>query len=209
MQREESFYRRLLELDTFSEPAPIVAESLQLVTELCGAQVGYIELFAHEPGVEATFRHMHGPPARRVAPEIIRAALEDRTTLNIASAHNHPRFRLEPIVTIATIRAVMCTPIGVGVPIGAVYLEGRDQPGRFPDVDRERIELFARHLATAADRICTPARQRVTLDDEVRWLEHRMVRASLDRNGGNVTTAARALGITRTRLYRILRRGAA
>ena len=47
---------------------------------------------------------------------------------------------------------------------------------------------------------------RSPLDDELRALEQRRVRESFERNGGNLSSVARELGITRPRLYRILRR---
>jgi DNA-binding NtrC family response regulator len=106
------------------------------------------------------------------------------------------------------IRAVMCTPIGIGSPVGVVCVQGRRAPGRFPDVDRERAELFAAKLAAVADRIRFGRNvPKVTLDDELRWLEYRHVRASIDRNEGNLSSTARELGITRARLYRIIGRG--
>lgn len=44
----------------------------------------------------------------------------------------------------------------------------------------------------------------VPLADAVAWLEARMIRRALDRAGGNVSEAARALGISRQQLYRKL-----
>jgi DNA-binding NtrC family response regulator len=52
------------------------------------------------------------------------------------------------------------------------------------------------------------ARTHATLDDELRSLEQQRVRESLERHGGNLSSAARELGITRPRLYRILKREA-
>ena len=50
------------------------------------------------------------------------------------------------------IRAVLCAPIGAPA-IGALYLEGRDRVGPFPEKSRGLAELFARHLAPLADRL--------------------------------------------------------
>lgn len=210
----EAFYRRLVALDTIVEPGPLVAEAVELITNITGARVGYVELFPVEPTEEPPFRMSHcdeGPAEvqRWVSRDIIRAAVEERKTINLASALQHPRFRTSKSVVDNTIRAVLCTPIGIGMPVGVVYVQGRRIAGRFPDVDRDRAEHFAARLATIADRIRF-ARDRVpvTLDDEIRWLENRAVRVAVDRHRGNLTSAARELGITRPRLYRILRRGA-
>lgn len=202
----EAFYRRVLELEAADDPAPLVTRALELLTRLCAAQLGHVELFAHDG--ETPYRTSCGD-AQRVSPEIIRVATVQRATLSITSAYNHPRFRHCPAVLAHAPRAVVCAPIGLAAAVGVVYIEGRDAPGPFSDLDRERIEVFARRLAVVAARIQLARPHAHTLDDEVRWLEHRVAHASLQRHGGNVSSAARALGITRTRLYRILRRRAA
>ena len=73
---------------------------------------------------------------------------------------------------------------------------------------RELMALEAVERADVIDammaRLCTCAPS--TLDDELRALEQRRVRESLERNGGNLSSVARELGITRPRLYRILNR---
>jgi GAF domain-containing protein len=196
----------LLDLDTLSGSEPPIAEAVALLGDLLGAQLGHVELFPPR-GDAIVFEHAHGREA--VSREIIQSAVETRTTINIASAVDHPRFRSAPSVIENGIRAVMCTPIGIGAPVGVAYVQGRRAPGRFPDVDRERAELFAAKVACVADRMrFSRDAAKVTLDNELLWLEQRQVRASLDRNRGNLTSTARELGITRARLYRILKRGA-
>jgi GAF domain-containing protein len=214
MPPAEVFYRRLLELDTFVEPEPLISEAVALITDITEARLGYVELFPVIPSGVPPFRRSYcdGGPSEVeawVSREIVRAAIEDRRTINLAAAVEHPRFRMSESVVANRIRAVMCTPIGIGSPLGVVYVQGRRTPGRFPDVDRERAEYFAAKLAAVADRIrFGAAAPKATLDDEVRWFENRHVRATLDRHEGNLSATARELGITRTRLYRILKRGA-
>jgi signal transduction protein with GAF and PtsI domain len=200
-----------LDLDTSVDAQPPIADTVTLFTEVVGARVGYVELYRGSRDA-TVFRYAYASEGVAkvdvlVSRDIIREAIETRTTINLASAIDHPRFRTCPNVVANGIRAVMCAPIGIGAPAGVVYVQGRRSPGRFPDVDRERIELFAAKLAPIADRVrFGPDASKVTLDDELRWLEHRYVRASLDRNRGNLTTTARDLGVTRARLYRILKR---
>jgi len=211
-ENAETFYRQLLALDTFAAPGPLVDEAVRLITEITGARLGYVEFFPIEPISEPPYRRAFcdGGPAdveRWVSRDVIHASVDERATINVASAVAHPRFRASTSVVANAIRAVLCTPIGVGAPVGVVYVQGRSLPGRFPDLDRERAELLAAKLAVVADRIrLTRDNHRITLDDEVRWLEERAVRASLDRNNGNLSSVARDLGITRARVYRILRR---
>lgn len=211
-ENAETFYRQLLTLDTFVAPEPLVDESVRLITEITGARLGYVEFFPIEAISVPPYRRAFcdGGPADIdgwVSRDIIHAAVEERATINLASAVAHPRFRASTSVVANAIRAVLCTPIGVGAPVGVVYVQGRELPGRFPDIDRERAEIFAARLSTVSDRIRFASNdEHITLDDEVRWLEERTVRASLDRNAGNLSGTARELGITRARLYRILRR---
>jgi DNA-binding NtrC family response regulator len=65
----------------------------------------------------------------------------------------------------------------------------------------ERVAV-ADAITAKLGAVCTHA----TLDDELRSLEQRRVRESLERNGGNLSSVARELAITRPRLYRILQR---
>ena len=62
------------------------------------------------------------------AAENVHAAVDERTTINLASAVAHPRFRASTSVVANAIRAVLCTPSGVGAPVGVVYVEGRSVP---------------------------------------------------------------------------------
>lgn len=96
--RAEAFYRRLLQLDTFVEPEPLIAEAVELITDITEARLGYVELFATKPTAAPLFREAHcddGPPEVEawVSRDIIKAAVEARTTINLASAADHPRFR--------------------------------------------------------------------------------------------------------------------
>lgn len=201
MQRAEAFYRRLLELDAVIEPEPLVADVVALITEVADARLGCVELFGTPPLCVVRRLDDEGEVSR----EIIDAAVGAHTTINVASTFEHPRFQ----GTAHRSRAVMCAPIGSEPAAGVVYLQGRRTAGRFSDLDRERVELLAARLAPIADRIRHGrGASKVTLDDEVRWLEYRHARASLARNAGNLSTTARELGITRARLYRIMKRGA-
>lgn len=207
----EAFYRLLLTLETVIEPAPLVAEAVEAMRFLSGARIGYVELFALD-ATRPPFRSFvsdraPAPLERGVSTDIIGAVADAGRTLNLASAMLHPRFRRSKSVTDNGIQAVLCAPIGVGSPIGVVYLQGRRQPGRFPSVDCERAEHLAQRLASIALRIRSAGGSaRATLDDELRSLENRAVRLALDRHLGNRSRAARELRITRARLYRILER---
>jgi Nif-specific regulatory protein len=48
---------------------------------------------------------------------------------------------------------VLCAPIDAGLPLGVLYLQERRGVGPFPEEDRQRTEIFARHVARLADRL--------------------------------------------------------
>lgn len=203
----DAFYGALLDLERVSEIEPLIEEGVELITRITEARVGYVEFFPVASSDKSPFSAFHsntGPPEVEawVSRAIIEAAVEDRATINLALAIQHPRFRMSKSVASNAIRAVLCTPIGVADPVGVVYLQGRQWPGRFSDIDRDRAERFAAQLAVIADRIREQQPTRPTLAQQLR----RYARQALDRNRGNVSSTARELGIPRSRLYRLLKR---
>jgi len=96
---------------------------------------------------------------RAISSGIVAEALATGRTISTASALADPRFRDQASVQLQRIHAVLCAPIGApgmiagSGGIGALYLEGRDKPGPFPEQSRALAELFAKHLAPLADRL--------------------------------------------------------
>lgn len=201
----ERFYRRLLELDSTRDLNACVADALCLLTEITGARFAILELFECNPLEDAARWRFRAPRLENdglICHDVVRAAMEDRATINIASSRLHPRFRGSAATATD---AVLCAPIGTALPVGVMYLQGRSTPGRYPDDDRERVELFSERLSTVSGRLLSVSETATsTLDDELRWYSQRAARACLERNRGNVSRAARQLGITRSRMYRIL-----
>jgi hypothetical protein len=101
--------------------------------------------------------------------------------------------------TIDSSRANIWLPVvGVGLR-GVVHLHTK---AVFVASDIELIELFTRRFATVAHAVHAPP----DLHTEALILQYRRVRETLERNGGNVSNAARDLGVPRSFLYRVLRR---
>ena len=97
-------------------------------------------------------------------------------------------------------RTWACVPvIGAGFS-GTVYASTR---GVFVDADIELIQLFAQSVEAIGYALVTDA---PGLHEEVLEFQYRRVRHALDRHGGNVSSAARALRIQRSFVYRLLRR---
>jgi Nif-specific regulatory protein len=197
LQQERDFYRGLLELGTREEIEPFLDAALSLIVTLCGAQRGYLELLED--------RRQEGPPRFWMAHgcydedvEEIRAAfsqgviaeaLATGKTIITESALRDPRFWTRGSVRRNRTEAVLCAPIGASPPLGVVYLQDRSQPGPFTEEDRQRVEDFARHLATFADRLLARQRQRDATDPT------RIPRAKLRAEGviGRSPSLARVL----------------
>ncbi|MEZ4298573.1 MAG: sigma-54-dependent Fis family transcriptional regulator [Polyangiaceae bacterium] len=161
LRLERDFLLRLLELGQKDDLRPFLEDALSLIATATSARKGYVALHAPSDRDLPRFEIAHGmatsevEDARRaVSTGIIAEALATGRTISTASALEDPRFRDQASVQLARIRAVLCAPIGSPA-IGALYLEGRDRPGPFPEPDRSLAEVFARHLAPLADRLLT------------------------------------------------------
>jgi Nif-specific regulatory protein len=172
---ERDFYRRLLDLGGQSEIEPLLDQALQLITEVTGATLAYLELHEEERAVPRFWRG-HGCTAEDVAAirtsisrGIIARAIADGRTVETPSAQTDPRFASMASVQLLQIDAVLCAPVG-SPPIGVIYLQGQRESGTFTAADRERLELFARQLAPLADRLFArwPGRDRGDHTREIR-----------------------------------------
>jgi len=152
---QRDFYRRLLDLGGQEELEPLLENALQLIVEVTGARVGYLELY--DDASQPRFWKAHQVSAAALAEirtqisrGIIARALIDGRTVETASALADERFADLGSVRQNSIQAVLCAPVGTSPAIGVIYLQGRRT---FSPVDRERAELFARQLAPLADRL--------------------------------------------------------
>lgn len=159
--RERDFYRRLLELGTREELAPLLDEALALVVEVTGAQQAYIELRAPDYDQESGGLWWRGRGVsdadiesirRSISHGIIAEAIATGRTVDTPSAMNDARFQDLGSVRRFQIQAVMCVPVS-NPPLGVIYLQGRSTPGQFTTDDRANVGLFARQLAPLADRL--------------------------------------------------------
>jgi Nif-specific regulatory protein len=155
---ERDFYRRLLDLGGKQEIEPLLDDALALIVEVTGAATAYLELYGDDyrprfwKGHHCTEQDIATIRAS-ISRGIIAQALLDGRTIETPSATLDERFSELGSVRQNAIQAVLCTPVGMNPPIGAIYLQGRTRPGTFNALDRERAELFARQLAPLADRL--------------------------------------------------------
>ena len=169
-RRERDLYRRLLSLGAQDELTPFLEEALALIVDVTAASQGYLELRRideDEPGwslAHGCSSEELGDIRAAISRGIIAEALATGETIVTPSALTDPRFRDRASVHRARIESVLCAPIGGDPACGVLYLQGRKAPGPFDGEDRERAELFARHLAPFADRLLLLARHREDSD---------------------------------------------
>lgn len=161
LRDERDLYRTLLELGTASELEPFLREAVQLVTRVCGARRGYLELRHEAPsGRETTASFGLGlsnddldAVRASISHGVIAEAIASGRTVETASALDDPRFESHESVKLNRIEAVLCVPIGADPPLGVLYIQDRIAGGRFSQEDRSRAELVARHIAPLAERL--------------------------------------------------------
>lgn len=182
LRTERDLYRKLLELGTTSEIEPFLREALELVTRVCGARCGYVEL-RHEgsPGTEIAVSSGLGLSMEDI--DVVRAtisrgviaeAMASGRTVETASALDDPRFGLRESVKANRIEAVLCVPVGADPTLGVLYLQDRLGGGRFTPEDRARAELVSRHIAPLGERLLLRRQVREVRDYTTTY------RASLD-----------------------------
>jgi Nif-specific regulatory protein len=183
-RRERDLYRRLLELGQQRSLEPLLREALALIVEVIGARQGYLELLDDEANSGPRWWIGHGFTPEAIdavqaltSRGIIAMALATGRTIVTSSALADPRFQKRESVVRGCIEAVLCAPIGDDPPRGVVYLQGAEKGGTFTEEDRERAEVFARHLASFADRLLERA-SHTEAEDPMRAL-----RASLRLDG--------------------------
>jgi Nif-specific regulatory protein len=156
--REHAFYQRLLDLGTRDRPEPLLDAALSLAVEISAAECGYLEL--HDDGSSAP-RYwrafgLEGAEIEAVRTSISRGIIARTIAageiIESADALFDERFAGFASVRDRGIRAVLCAPIGKAPPRGIIYLHRTDRAGPFTSGDREKLELFAKQLATLADR---------------------------------------------------------
>ncbi|WP_428268009.1 sigma 54-interacting transcriptional regulator [Haliangium sp.] len=170
VERERDFYRGLLELSAQERIVPLLDEALALITEVTGAEQAYLELHASEDasapdsaaagsGAGGVWWRGHrcsdegvADIRRAISSGIVAHTIASGRTIVTPSALDDASFSGLGSVRRNQIRAVLCAPVGTP-PIGVVYLQGRSAPGLFTAEDCADVELFARQLASLADRL--------------------------------------------------------
>lgn len=167
IRRERDLYEQLLTLGRQTELGPFLEEALELIVELAGARQGYLELHDDEEPQEPRWWIACGFSDEEIrsvraalSSGIIAEAIATGRTVVTPSALLDERFSQRDSVRSSRIGAVLCAPIGEDPPRGVLYLQGRASVGLFSQADRDRAEIFARHLAPLVDRLLAEHRGR-------------------------------------------------
>jgi hypothetical protein len=94
-------------------------------------------------------------------------------------------------------------PIVLGLPVGFVRI--RHSSGAVDDIACEAVQALAQQLALVAERFTHDFSPR-DLKSEVRLIQRRRVLDAVEGHKGNVTAAARELGVSRTFVSQVVRR---
>jgi hypothetical protein len=156
----------------------LLGKALALLVELCGATGGYLELRLHD-GKRALRRRAGTVRGRqRHLARAMAKAGHERKGIVLDDPHG------------------LCVPILNADPVGGIYLEGKALAAR----DVKRADQLARAISLVSHLFGLSGRLR--LDDELELVQNRRIRESVVRHRGNVSSVARELNISRTRIYR-------
>jgi Nif-specific regulatory protein len=170
LTRERDLFRQLLELGFHDDTETFLEKALSLFIDAAGARRGCLDL--RDPSDEdekATFFIVRGMEEDELASDgfsrsVISETLATGEPVLTASAMTDPRFQNRGSVRTQKLEAVLCMPIGVRPVLGVIYLQDRVEPGPFTTEDRRRAELFARHVASFAERLLARRRRSIERD---------------------------------------------
>lgn len=184
--QERDLYLRLLEVAHAEEIEPLLKEALALAVKVTRAERGRIHVFRQD-GADYEWSMQHpapgeGPRIESIVPRSIEA--EARRTgrlVNSRSARLDPRFSMND--SVQSLEAVMCVPLGIGDPIGVVYLFGGPTPRPFSEADIRLAELLALHLAPPVRWLAEREREsRAKSDPTKTWRQRLRVEGLIGRS---------------------------
>ena len=191
----EHFYQCLLQLDRHTGDVSILDDALRSLVELTGVRLAYVEVLRGDDGQAlsrsySVAQQSHESITAMVAHGIVAKAIAERRTIT-----------LDRRASESSMGATLCIPISSELVTGVLWLQGK--ASAFSKLDRERAERLAARLVDL--RLGEAARR--TLKEEVHALYDRRVREALRRCHGNISEAARELGVSRSFIHDILKRG--
>jgi Nif-specific regulatory protein len=170
-ERVLSFYKKLFQLATCDDLAPLLKAALEDIVEVAGAERAYIELFDDRGRSRLHFSHRcdgaEGPdsaaPADALTIEKIRARFSSGViaeALALGEVYLNNALGLSELRDRGSVRSnrierVICAPIVTpnGDSIGVVYLQNSLRGTNFTEDHKTLAGEFASHLGVLADRL--------------------------------------------------------
>jgi Nif-specific regulatory protein len=190
---ERDLYRCLLALRDCDGSKQMLERILKLVVDVADAERGYLEIFGTVERARPQWTITHRCSSSEAAEisavtsrGIVAAALAANTTLHVPYAVLDDRFGQLSSVKNQRLEAVLCIPLGDGVGIGVLYLEGRRGAGPFSAAAVQIAEVVAKHIWPDVDRV--RAHARLLAEDPTQPFRERL---KLDAVLGRSTALAR------------------
>ena len=200
---------------------PLLKFAMGEVLEFVEAEYGYLILLDEDGGLDFRVKQNNrgkeiDEPDTQISHTIFDQVIQKRESIIIADAISDEDYQESKSVLDLKIQSVMCAPlISKDELLGALYVENRSAKGVFEDEDLRPLQYFAAHAAVAIENAmlnddleARVASRTAALKKTVDELEREILRLALEKLGGNVSRAARFLGITRqTMIYRMRKHG--
>jgi transcriptional regulator with GAF, ATPase, and Fis domain len=210
----EQFYQCLLALayDPYCERT--LDEAMRLIAAVTGAQLTFVEILDPQQ-IPRYWRGYHADKRSldairfAVSRGIIAQAIAERRIITTTSQLDAGQSSNVVSIECAKIAFVLCVPIEAPACTGVLYLQTLGGP--FSSTDCERIELLASTLANVPalnPAAAAAPTSTMTLHEETRVLQVRRVHEAVTRCEGNISKAARELGVSRAFVYGVMHRRA-
>jgi Nif-specific regulatory protein len=162
-QRDADFYRRIIELARHDDLEILLREALEMLGARAAAREIVIEVMSDDGVTSRPHTVASGCDGERLAEisafvsrGIISEAMATGKPVLTANATEDPRFRDFASVRQHKLEAVLCVPIGREVPVGVVYLQGKQGSDDFQAYGQELqrdVECFALALSAPVERL--------------------------------------------------------
>jgi class 3 adenylate cyclase len=181
-------------------PDTILAQAMDEIIKLTGAQRGYI-LLRKEGSDELEFRVCQEPEGDQlkgadISRSVLKQVFSSGQPLLADNASNDPRTRQSDTVARFTLRSIMCVPLKYKESItGAIYVDNRFKEAVFTTRELTLLTAFANQTAIAVENAILFARVQATLH-EITQVKELMENVFASIQSGVITSGAEDMVMT-------------